>query len=362
MNSIYVLNKSFQIEGIIDEYTSLIWRPSFADIGDFELYMSADSYCVSLLQKDRYIVRSNDITVINGVTTFKKVMIIKRINLKTEVDNGDFVTVTGRELKYLLHQRIVWAQTTLSGTVENGIRQLVNDNAINPSDESRIIPSLVLGDLNNFEETIDKQLTGEHLDTAIIEICNTYEYGWDIYIQDGFLTVGIYKGVDRSYKQNERPYVVFSDNFENLYNTDYTLDAENYASTALIGGEGEGTERKYASVGANKTGLERFEIFVDAKDISQNKNASDESKIVSDTDYIKLLQERGNEKLADLSITEAFMGEVISDLAFKYEVDFFLGDTVTVINAYGISRDVKVISAIESDDESGQKLLPQFNI
>ena len=72
--------------------------------------------------------------------------------------------------------------------------------------------------------------------------------------------------------------------------------------------------------------------------------------------------ERGRENLAALSYTEGFSGEVLSDVAFKYGEDFFLGDVVTVINKYGIEKNVRVLSAIESEDENGTKLLPQFNI
>lgn len=63
-----------------------------------------------------------------------------------------------------------------------------------------------------------------------------------------------------------------------------------------------------------------------------------------------------------MSITEGFSGEVNSDGAFKYGADFFIGDTVTVINKYGIQKDVVVLSAIESVDENGMKLIPQFNM
>jgi hypothetical protein len=66
--------------------------------------------------------------------------------------------------------------------------------------------------------------------------------------------------------------------------------------------------------------------------------------------------------LASLAITEGFTGEVLSDAAFKYEADFFLGDTVTVINKYGLTKNVRVLSAIESEDEAGTTLVPQFNI
>ncbi len=359
MNNIYVLDQDFNLQGIIDEYVSIIWRPSYSDIGDFEIYLGATDKAINLLQENRYVVRSSNISVDNGVATYKKVMVIKNIQLITDVENGDFLTVTGRELKFLLHQRIVWKQTNLTGTAENVIRQLVNENAIQPTDANRVIPNLVLGASVGLTDTITKQVTGEYLDKVVSEICATYNYGWEIFISDNKLALIICTGTDRSYDQTERPYVVFSDDFENLYNTDYQLSTEEYANTTLIGGEGEGLERVYTTVNNGNSGLNRYETFTDARDISSNKGSEDEIDLET---YLKLLIERGRENLATLAYTEGFSGEVLSDVAFKYGEDFDIGDVVTVINKYGIQKNVRVLSAIESEDESGVKLLPQFNI
>lgn len=359
MNNIHVLNQNFELQGIIDEYVSIIWRPAYSEVGDFEIYLGANDKAIGLLQKNRYVVRSGDISVKDGVPTYKNVMIIKNIQLLTDVENGDFYCVTGRELKYLLNQRIVWSQTNLTGTAENAIRQLVNENAISPINPNRIIPNLILGVPAGLTGSIIKQVTGEKLDVVITEICNTYNYGWEVFITNNKLVLSVYAGIDRSYDQTERPYVVFSDEFENLYNTDYQLHTENYANTTLIGGEGEGLQRIYSTVNNSNSGLERYEVFTDARDISQNKDSEDEIPI--DT-YYNLLAERGHENLASLAYTEGFSGEVLSDVAFRYGVDFFMGDVVTVINKYGIQKNVRVLSAIESEDETGTKLLPQFNI
>jgi hypothetical protein len=359
MNVIYILDKSFTMQGVIDEYVSTIWRPAYAEVGDFEIYLGATNKAIELLQKDWYAVRSADVHVFNGVVTYKKVMLIKNFQLVTDIENGDYYTVTGRELKYILHQRIVWSQTMLRGTAENAIRTLVSQNAISPTNSLRAIPKMVLGASAGLTDNISKQITGAYLDQAIVDICKTYDYGWDVYISGGQMVVEVYKGADRSYGQTANPYVVFSDDFENLYNTDYQLTSEEYANTTLIGGEGEGSARIYATVGENYSGLERFEVFTDARDISKN---ADSEKVISDTEYLLLLQERGRENLASLAITEGFSGKVLSDVAFKYETDFFLGDMVTVINKYGLTKNVRVLSAIESEDEAGTTLVAQFNI
>ena len=360
MIDVFVINpETFAIEGVIDSFVSLIWRPAYWDIGDFELYLGATKKAIELLKPNRYLVRSTDVSVEDGVITYQKIMVIKNLQLTTDVENGDFYCVTGRELKYLLHQRIVWSQTNLTGTAEEAIRRLVDENAITPSDSNRVIPNLALGVSAGLTNTIDKQVTGEYLDVVITDICTTYSYGWDIFISNNTLVLVVYAGTDRSYEQTNNPYVVFSDDFENLYNTEYQLSTEEYANTSLVGGEGEGSERVYVTVNNANTGLNRYETFTDARDVSSNKGSEDE--IDSDT-YNKLLNERGRENLASLSYVEAFTGEVLSDVAFKYEVDFYMGDVVTVINKYGISKNVRVISAIESEDENGSKLIPQFNL
>lgn len=357
---IHVLDQSFNLAGVVDDFISVIWRPAYYDVGDFELYINASSEAVELLKKNYYVVRDTDIEVDeSGNISYSKVMIIKNISLSTDAENGDYLTYTGRELKFLLHQRIVWKQTTLNSKAEYGIRKLVTENAISPTDPKRVIPFLTLGASAGLTDRINTQVTGKYLDQSIVDICKTYNYGWDLFIYNSMLVFIVYAGVDRSFNQTERPYVVFSDEFDNILESDYQLSTESYANTCLIAGEGEGLSRVTASVDSGESGLNRYETYVDARDMSQNKGTEDEITL---EEYLILLQERGLESLATLTITEGFSGEVLSDMTFKYGEDFFIGDVVTVINEYGISKDVRVLSAIESVDETGTKLIPQFNI
>lgn len=351
MNVVYVLNQSFEVVGVVDDFSSIIWRTSYSDIGDFELYLGASSKALDLLRLNRYLMLGKDSTL----SGYKNVMIIKGVELVTDSENGDHLIVTGRELKYILHQRIVWEPANISDTAENAIRSIVTDNAISPSDNARKIPNLILGASAGLTDDIDTQINCGYLDEAITSICSTYNYGWSVDIVNNKLVLNINKAVDRSFAQSDRPYVVFADSFDNLYNTDYQLDAEKYANVALIGGEGEGDERVYTSVG-DSSGLARFEMFVDARDLSSN-----DGEITSD-EYADMLRQRGNEKLADKAYTEGFSGEMATDASFVFNRDFFLGDIVTVINSYGINKNVRVVSVIESEDENGYKIIPQFNI
>lgn len=358
--NIHVLDQSFTFIGLIDDYVSVIWRPAYYNIGDFELYLNASVKVVNLLKKNYYLVRESDIVADGeGNVTYTNVMIIKDFTVTTDEENGDYITVTGRELKYLLHQRIVWTQTNLTGTAEDAIRRLVTENAISPTDSNRVIPTLTLGVSAGLTDNMEKQVTGDHLDQTIVDICTAYNYGWEIFIYNSALVLIVYQGVDRSFNQTKRPYVVFSEDFDNITKSTYELKSDEYANATLIGGEGEGTERVYVTVGADKAGLDRFEVFTDARDLSQNKDS--ETDAIPLSTYKTLLEERGRENLASLGLTEGFSGEVL-ETNFKYGIDYYMGDTVTIINKYGMSKDVRVLSVIESVDDTGAKILPQFNM
>lgn len=365
MNNIYVYDINyFELLGVIDSYVSCIWRPAYYDIGDFELYLGASQKTLELLQVNRLLIRDCDIVNDNGIITYRNIMMIKSIDLTTNIEKGDFLIVKGKELKYLLHQRVILEQTNLNTTVENAIRQLVYDNCIDTGQRiERVIPHLYLGEEIGITDTVDKQVSNGYLDEVVIDMCRAINLGWEIIAYDGgYYTLRLYKGVDRSYNQSERPYVVFSDDFENLFNTEYQIESANYANVAYIAGEGEGINRKSQIVGANGEeptliiGYDRYEMYVDARDISSNNGA------IPTATYNQKLRERADEKLAAVAITEGFSGEVLTTGRYKYNVDFSIGDMVTVINSYGIMKNVMVLSSIEAENENGYSLIPQFNI
>ena len=95
----------------------------------------------------------------------------------------------------------------------------------------------------------------------------------------------LYAGADRTYAQTENPYVVFSPKFENIANSNYLESKKEYKNVALVAGEGEGAERKTTSVGEG-SGLERRELFVDARDIS---TTTEDNVTLSDEEYKKQL-------------------------------------------------------------------------
>lgn len=343
----YLLDTSLNIIDIIDTFKSVIWTTRYYTSGEFELYIPATQKAIDTYKRKYYIVRDDDTT---------QAMIIEDIQILTDVEEGNYLIVTGRSLKSLLNRRIIWTQTILNGYVEASVRALVLKNAIEPDDVERTIDGLMLGAELGLHVKMKAQYTGDNLEETISEICKTYKLGYDILLDfdnKKFIFI-LYQGADRSYDQTLNPYVIFSNEFENLLKTNYTITGRDYKNVAKVAGEGEGNARKTAVYGT-ATGIDRYELFVDAKNISTNEGEVDELT------YLSLLAEQGAAALADNSIKESMDGEVATDYNYKLNEDYFLGDIVEVVNEYNIAMTSRVIEVIESEDNTGHYAIPTFS-
>lgn len=346
---LYVLDGLNGVSDIISSYQSCIWTTQYFGQGDFQLVVNASTKNVDILKPGAYIVRDMDV----GEDEFNNVMVVQGYKLDFDTDKGWLLTLTGKSLKNdILKRRIVWSQTNLSGTAEEGIRQVITDNCISPSDTDRAIDDLILDTLNGWEEEIEQQLLGENIAEWLEEICTTYGYGWDIYISGGKYVFKLYKGVDHTY--NSQSPVVFSPEYDNLLSSSYEYNLDGYKNAALVGGEGEGTSQRTATVGT-ATGLNRYEMYVDGSSVSSN------GEIITLETYLKMLQEYGQTELDQTAYTETFSGDIDSIGLYVLNRDYFLGDIVQIVNELGISATPRIVEIIYSEDENGVTVLPTFN-
>lgn len=349
--NIWILNKDIQPIGIVDDYESVIWTTRYSECGDFELYLAADTTTLSLIQEGCYLVRDNDV---DG-KTYKNVMIAENFELQTDEENGDHLIITGRCIKSILKRRIVIDQTIMNANIQDCIQTLLNQNVISPTNNKRKISNFLFVGNADITGTMQMQATGDNLGDLITEICNNYELGYDVYIANGKFCFTLTKGVDRSLNQTANPHIIFSPEFDNLLSSDYVLDNSNFANIAIVAGEGEGIARKKKETGTTSaSGLDRYEIFVDARDLSTNDGE------ITNSDYMNMLAEKGNEALAEKKVVISFEGEVDSTRNYVLNSDFFIGDIVQVINEYGITKASRVIEIIESEDQNGASVIPTF--
>lgn len=349
MADIYILDSSNRdVIGIVDENESIIWTPRYFETGDFELYVRANEKLLSLLQVDNYVTKSDS----------DMVGVIERIELISDPENGDYIVASGRCAKSLLDRRIVWNQTTIDDTVENGMRKILTENVISPSIAHRKIENFILGESRGYTERISTQYTGDNVLDVVVNLCKQHGYGFKVILNDenNFEFV-LYRGTDRSYDQTSNPFVVFSPEFENIVSSTYVHDKSKLKNACNVAGEGEGSSRKTYGVGST-SGLDRREMFVDARDITSEVDET----TLSTEEYNKLLIQRGRENLAENLETFESDGEVESIRQYVFGKDYFLGDLVTVKNSYGVTSHPRVVGVIQSYDESGEKTIPTFSL
>lgn len=347
--------------GIIDNFNSVIWKASYYGVGEFEVYAPATEENLNLLKGGNFVL-----TPEGGDT---EVAIIEQVEVTTDPSEGPMIAASGRFAKSILDRRIIYAPTydaaeggsgyiwhcsatKLSGKVDAAVAGLVKDNAAAPTNPDpghlkgdRSLPVLTWLDEDGesrYPETISVQTSGETEEEADKQV--TYkglldytdallqEYGLGAYLwldRDTMrLRYRVYKGISRSRDNHpESEPVIFSQEMDNLISTNYTYDETAKKTTALIGGEGEGLERKCAFAYEWVSGMDRREVFVDASSITSEAEEGEEP--ISMADYRKQLETQGQQTVAQSATEETLGGEMdITNSPLAYRQDFYIGDIV----------------------------------
>ena len=340
-----VMNTSFIRLAAIDTYNSLIWTSRYYTCGDFELCVDASAKNKALFQKDYYIVRDDD----------ENVGIIEKVVIQRTDDGISTLIVSGRFLDAIIARRIIAEQTTVTGKVSACIEQLLTDNIIDPEDTDRQIDNFTI-DSYEVATTMQAQYTGKNLLDVISDIGMTYGVGHKVTLNDDHEFVfELYEGADRTYDQSVNPWVIFSDKYDNLLAAEYEENYQNLATAVLVAGEGEGLDRRTLWVSDGSTGINRHEVYKDARNIRSNEGD------ISDAEYEDLLEESGKESLT--KYTTAFTGTVYFD-SIKYKDDVELGDLCVIENTkWGIYITSRLVEVIESVDKSGDySIIPTFGV
>ena len=273
MDDVYVLDKNLNLIGVVDSYKSLIWANRYVELGDCELYVTATTEMINLLQKDYYLARLDDDMVCQ----------IKKIELDTDAENGNYLIVNGYDVRRFLDQRVIWSTMTCDGLVEAFVRQMVQNTVCTPALSARQLrlqngnQMFFLGDQAGFSEVTTEQVSYKNVGEKIREYCTRYGWGYKVVLGNNKLWFVLYKGTDRTDS------VIFSTAYENLSTSKYVEDETNLGNVALVAGSGEGSLRS-RNVSGYAEGVDRFEIYVDAKDISKDITWGDLTKQYPTTD------------------------------------------------------------------------------
>lgn len=309
--NIFVFDKNLNFKGILDSYISFIWHRKYSKHGEFEIHISLTAEALTMLQKECVIIKGKEVGFIDFRT------------LVQNDDGSETLLVKGKMASAYLARRIIWYQKNINGTIEEGARALIDENAVNPVNTDRKIEAFALAPLNGFTQTINKQVTYKNLLEEVENLALVGELGFKVEYENEQLVFKMYEGIDRTTNQSINSPAIFAREFENVLTQEYVESTRNFKNTALIAGEGEGAARMLTTI-ENGIGKDRFELYVDARDLQQEEMTAQE--------YETILQSRGQSNLAEYTESISFESGIGTNSNLTYKQDFDLGDKVTCLN------------------------------
>lgn len=334
---IRIIDMGFNLICEINDYESLSFTRNFSNYGRFELKMNRHKINAKYLQRGLLVYLSPTKV---GIIDFRSPVVAG--NPSQEV-----VTVRGYTLEFIFTYRITEvfsnkANWGLKDNVETVMKELIKFNlgstVLNSKRRIALIdfkPDLKRGPIIDYSVRY-KELNQELTDLSIthgIGINMTYDY------KNKKFWLDTYEGRNLTDSQNVLPPVLFSTDFGNINSQRLTDSTEDYKSHAIVAGQGEGLDREIIQVydGLEKLGLDRREIFVDARDIGPGSNTT--------------LVERGRMRLSEHNPIYTVEGQIRPFNTFKFEKDYNLGDIVS-IKFYDIGNTVSIDARITEINES----------
>lgn len=327
-----IIDRVFNSLGMIDDYESLILGKSYSGIGTFELHVNENTTYADKLIKENIIF-----------TTLKKAYII----LHREIDSVDGkLVVKGLELKSYLARLITYPPTGQAyHRINSNVETIMKEYVTTQLSLRNITNVVVNPNLNRGISTVF-QTRYKNLADELEKLSLLSGLGWDIILdlENKRFVFDIVEGMDRSINQSSLPPAIFSIEYDNIAEQKLVDSKLNYANIAIVAGQGEGADRAITTIG-DAEGLDRFELFVDARDLENN-------------DY---LPARGEQKLSEMQEILTFDSRVLTDKNLRYEEDFHLGDIVTITNKkWDIAVDRRITALTEIYESTGFRLDVSF--
>ena len=341
-----IINHKFERLGVINKFNMIQYNPKYSGIGSFELSCALNEENKSLIVEDNILWIEDEYA---GVIQY----------IDKSSDNE--IKAKGKLLSVVLNWRTV-IKTYEANKLTTGIfEELVRLNFM--ADDERKIEGFTF--INNVIDNtaIRYQVTGKSLSDIFQPLSETYDIGYEVYLnmEEKAFEFTLFRGKDLTIgnKDGNKP-VIFGTDFNNILKSEYVSDNNNYRNVAYVAGEGEGENRVVVEVKQTESaGFFRREIVVDARDIQKANSISR----MTDEEYNELLQQRGKEKLSELRKVESYDAELMSDAktGFVYGKDYFLGDTVSVIDKnLGVMLSAKITEATITFAEDGYTVEPTF--
>ncbi len=340
---VYVFNSSLDIVGIIDDYYSLIWAERYFEVGDFELELPIEYALDSSVAFGNFLYIGNS----------DKLMIIEDIKPSFAEDKTSLL-VRGESVESIFKRRILLDLKNVDNVAEDIIYDLVAENVTNPADADRKI-SLFSTSFPSTSTTVEfeEQLEIQTLYDAIKTICKSTGLGFKIVNASNLLSFSVYEGEDRSYDQGTNPYVIFSDDFDNVISSSFYESEKDKVNIVLVVTDDSVPALQKVFVweegGSEPTELNRRETVLETtidRDI--------DSPPLGDAKVLAIIGTRGRVIIEEKKTVGLFEGDFDIQGNFEYGVDFFMGDIVQC-NLERRNVKARIIELVRSYSTEGEK-------
>lgn len=350
-------NGTFDALGQVNKFTSLMWPDKYNGYTFFELN-------VPVTQENKNLIKKGNIIWCGG----DNAAVIEIIKSDSDENGQKTYNVKGRTLEMLLTTRIIWGTyTCVKKASSTAMYEIVEKQCINPINSNRKIPFLECAEDEELGKVISFQKTGGEVYEALESIATESDLGFSVLFRpkEKKLIFKVIEGVDRSVLPqlgDASNLVIFSTDLEDILLSSYYTNDQDVKTLAYVAGEGSGAERKHIVSGDNDSvGFERKEVYVDARDLqSEVQDTEGNTTTIDEDDYIDLLNDRGEEKLAEHKTVETFEAKirVTGDVQYKYGTHYNKGDKVVVQDTdLGVQIIARITEASENYDEEYELIL-----
>lgn len=358
MKPIRVINEQFELLTEIDNYTSAIIERDWYGIGSLELEINKNIPGADLLQRGNILFL--------GANLDEAFIIRHReIRLDEEGRASEVWKIEAPSLKSILSQRLTVPPSgtgydRLTATAETVMKHYVANNVTDPEDIARRVDLVEIATDQSRGPSLEWRSRYKNLADEMASIGFVTGIGWNISldIQNEKWVFDAKEGKDLTASQSENPPVIISPQFDSVKELEYLeteLDFKNYA---YVAGQGEGADRRVIPEGSSSTGLERYELFVDARDVTEE---DDDQNPRPEQDVIDELKARGQRNLREHEQERYFNGQLLMKSPFEYQVDYDLGDIVTLQNKeWGVTMDARITIIREVYDADGMNIEAVF--
>lgn len=320
--------------GEINQFTSLEWGKAYQEYGEFKLKAPITEENLTLIKEGHFLWLGE-----------QDAMLIQIVKQDSSSDGERTFEAEGRSLECLLEQRCLWDAVNYEEQYASTIMyDIVTKNCISPSLTKRKIPFLGKSADKQLGGKISYQKTGESVYEALCEIAETTGLGFRILFDphDKTFTFDVYKGEDRSVDQTENVFVEFSTEVDDILESSFYHNAQDYRNVAWVWGEEMDVDDenwqpqiKYETGDTESEGFLRRELFVDADDVERVVEVDGAEVVLSESVYKQQLAQKGGEELEENPLSESLEVQLRN---FGYvqnilDEEYFLGDIVTITDA-----------------------------